>query len=49
MILAGRKINDGMGSYVVSQLIKKMTMKKIEIRKSRILLMGLTFKETVLI
>jgi len=45
MILAGRKINDGMGSYVVSQLVKKMINEKIEIRKSRILLMGLTFKE----
>ena len=45
MILAGRKINDGMGSYVASQLVKKMIYEKIEIRKSRILLMGLTFKE----
>ena len=45
MILAGRRINDGMGSYVVSQLIKKMINKKIEVRGSRVLVMGLTFKE----
>ena len=45
MILAGRRINDGMGSYVVSQLIKKMINKKIEISGSRVLVMGLTFKE----
>ena len=45
MILAGRRINDGMGSYVVSQLIKKMINKKIEIVGSRVLVMGLTFKE----
>jgi UDP-N-acetyl-D-glucosamine/UDP-N-acetyl-D-galactosamine dehydrogenase len=45
MILAGRRINDGMGSYVVSQLIKKMINKKIEISGSRVLVMGLAFKE----
>tara|TARA_B100001093_G_scaffold376613_1_gene361792 strand:- start:8338 stop:9615 length:1278 start_codon:yes stop_codon:yes gene_type:complete len=45
MILAGRQINDGMGNYVVSQLIKKMINKKIEISGSRVLVMGLTFKE----
>jgi UDP-N-acetyl-D-glucosamine/UDP-N-acetyl-D-galactosamine dehydrogenase len=45
MILAGRRINDGMGSYVVSQLVKKMINKKIEISGSKVLVMGLTFKE----
>ena len=45
MILAGRRINDGMGRYVVSQLIKKMIKKKIQIIGSRVLVMGLTFKE----
>ena len=45
MILAGRRINDGMGSYVVSQLIKKMINKKVEISGARVLVMGLTFKE----
>ena len=45
MILAGRRINDGMGSYVASQLIKKMIDNKIEVSGSRVLIMGLTFKE----
>jgi len=45
MILAGRRINDGMGSYVASQLIKKMINNKIEVSGSRVLIMGLTFKE----
>ncbi|MDA9355737.1 Vi polysaccharide biosynthesis UDP-N-acetylglucosamine C-6 dehydrogenase TviB [Gammaproteobacteria bacterium] len=45
MILAGRRLNDGMGSYVVTQLIKKMINQKIEISGSRVLVMGLTFKE----
>ena len=45
MILAGRRINDGMGKYVANQLVKKMISKKIQIAGSRILVMGLTFKE----
>ena len=45
MILAGRRINDNMGSYVVSQLVKKMINKKIEVSGSRVLVMGVTFKE----
>jgi UDP-N-acetyl-D-galactosamine dehydrogenase len=45
MILAGRRINNGMASYVVSQLIKKMTNRKIEVSGSKALIMGLTFKE----
>ena len=45
MILAGRRINNGMASYVVSQLIKKMSNRKIEVSGSRALIMGLTFKE----
>jgi UDP-N-acetyl-D-glucosamine/UDP-N-acetyl-D-galactosamine dehydrogenase len=45
MILAGRRINNGMASYVVSQLIKTMINKKIEVSGSRALIMGLTFKE----
>ena len=45
MILAGRRINDDMGIYVVSQLIKAMINKKIKISDSRVLVMGLTFKE----
>lgn len=45
IILAGRKINDGMGHYVVSQLIKIMIKKRIHVEGARVLLMGLTFKE----
>jgi UDP-N-acetyl-D-galactosamine dehydrogenase len=45
VILAGRRINDGMGQHVVSQVIKSMLQKKIHVKGSRILIMGLTFKE----
>lgn len=45
VILAGRRINDGMGKYVVSELIKAMTHKKIQIAGARILVMGFSFKE----
>ena len=44
IILAGRKINDQMGSYVASVMITEMK-KKIKIKNSKILIMGLTFKE----
>lgn len=45
VILSGRKINDGMGTYVVSQLIKAMLKKRIHIEASNVLIMGLAFKE----
>ena len=45
IILAGRRLNDGMGAYVVSQLIKAMIGKSIQIEGANILVMGLTFKE----
>ena len=45
MILAGRRLNDNMGSYVISQIIKLMLKKKIHINGSNVLIMGLTFKE----
>jgi UDP-N-acetyl-D-galactosamine dehydrogenase len=45
MILAGRRINDGMGDYVVSQLVKKMLKKRIHVGGAKVLLLGLTFKE----
>jgi UDP-N-acetyl-D-glucosamine/UDP-N-acetyl-D-galactosamine dehydrogenase len=45
MILAGRRINDGMGAYVAGQLVKAMLKKRIQVEGSRVLLMGLTFKE----
>ncbi len=45
VILAGRRINDGMGAYVVSQVVKEMVKKRIHVEDSNILIMGLTFKE----
>ena len=45
IVLAGRRLNDGMGEYVASQLIETMTRNSIKIHGARILLMGLTFKE----
>ncbi len=45
MILAGRRINDNMGIYVASELAREMTQRKIHVVGSRILVMGLAFKE----
>ncbi|EOI1004357.1 Vi polysaccharide biosynthesis UDP-N-acetylglucosamine C-6 dehydrogenase TviB, partial [Citrobacter amalonaticus] len=45
VILAGRRINDGMSRYVASQLIKAMLKKKLQIEGANVLIMGLTFKE----
>jgi UDP-N-acetyl-D-galactosamine dehydrogenase len=45
VILAGRKINDAMGNYVALELVKNMKKKNIQIKKAKILIMGLTFKE----
>jgi len=45
MILAGRRINDNMGSVVAGQVLKLMTKKDIHIENANILIMGLAFKE----
>jgi UDP-N-acetyl-D-glucosamine/UDP-N-acetyl-D-galactosamine dehydrogenase len=45
MILAGRRLNDDMGHYIASTVIKKMVKKGIDTAHGRILVMGLTFKE----
>jgi len=45
IILAGRRLNDNMGAYVVSQLIKGLTRKGIQVKGARVLIMGLSFKE----
>jgi UDP-N-acetyl-D-galactosamine dehydrogenase len=45
IILAGRRLNDSMGFYVVSQLVKAMTRKHIQIEGANVLVMGFTFKE----
>lgn len=44
VILAGRRINDGMGQYVATQMVKKLSSKKIHIDEAKILVMGFTFK-----
>ena len=44
VILAGRRINDGMGEYVATQLVKQMARRKINIDEARVLVMGFTFK-----
>lgn len=45
IILAGRRLNDGMGAYVVTQLVKAMTQRRIHVQGARVLVMGLAFKE----
>ncbi len=45
IILAGRRLNDSMGAYVVTQLVKAMTQRRLPVQGARILVMGLTFKE----
>ena len=45
VILAGRRLNDGMGAYVASQLVKAMTKKSIQVNGAKVLIMGLAFKE----
>jgi UDP-N-acetyl-D-galactosamine dehydrogenase len=45
IILAGRRLNDGMGAYVASQLVKAMLKQRIHVEGARVLVMGLTFKE----
>ena len=45
MILAGRRLNDNMGSYVADKVAKLMTKKRIHVVDANILIMGLTFKE----
>lgn len=45
VILAGRRINDGMGPYIAERVIKLMTQQRIHVVDSNILIMGLSFKE----
>ncbi|MFV5445331.1 MULTISPECIES: Vi polysaccharide biosynthesis UDP-N-acetylglucosamine C-6 dehydrogenase TviB [Acinetobacter] len=45
IILAGRRLNDSMGAYVVTQLVKGMIKKKIQVEGSKVLVLGLSFKE----
>ncbi|MBR7120630.1 MAG: nucleotide sugar dehydrogenase [Lentisphaeria bacterium] len=45
VILAGRRINDGMGEYVASEIVKMMIKRSIKVLDSRVLQLGITFKE----
>lgn len=45
VVLAGRRINDGMGEYVVSRTVRGMIAEDIRVKGARALIMGLTFKE----
>jgi UDP-N-acetyl-D-galactosamine dehydrogenase len=45
IILAGRRLNDSMGAYVVTQLVKVMIRRRLQVDGARVLIMGLTFKE----
>jgi len=45
MILSGRRINEGMAKYVVTQLVKKMISRRIHVQGAKVLVMGATFKE----
>ncbi|MGB1219816.1 MAG: nucleotide sugar dehydrogenase, partial [Flavobacteriales bacterium] len=45
IILAGRRLNDSMGTYVVSEIVKTMLNKQAGIKGSKALLLGITFKE----
>ena len=47
MILAGRRINDGMAAFVANDIIKAMLKRKLGIDGARVLVMGFTFKENV--
>ena len=45
IILAGRRLNDGMGEYVASEVVKLMIQKDVRIKEAEILVLGITFKE----
>ena len=45
ILLSGRRLNDGMGAYVAQQMIKAMLRRRVPVVDSRVLVMGLTFKE----
>lgn len=45
IILAGRRLNDGMAAYVVTQLVKTMIKKRIQVEEAKVLVLGLSFKE----
>lgn len=45
IILAGRRLNDGMGEYVANEVVKLMIRKDIRVKNAKVLMLGITFKE----
>lgn len=45
VILAGRRINDSMGKYVAEQVVKKMIAADVQVKRAKVIVLGLTFKE----
>ena len=45
VVLAGRRINDGMGAYVAGRFVREMIQRDVKIKGARVLVMGLSFKE----
>jgi UDP-N-acetyl-D-galactosamine dehydrogenase len=45
IILAGRRLNDSMGEYVATEILKLMVLKDIPVKKAKVLMLGITFKE----
>lgn len=45
IILAGRRLNDGMGAYVAHEVVKLMIRNSVQVKKANVLLLGITFKE----
>lgn len=47
IILSGRKVNDGMGEFIASAIIKKLVLADKPVRQARIVILGITFKENI--
>lgn len=45
IILAGRRLNDSMGEYVATEILKLMVLSDIQVKKAKVLILGITFKE----
>jgi UDP-N-acetyl-D-galactosamine dehydrogenase len=45
IILAGRRVNDGMGKYIAGEVVKQMINNELPIKKAKVLMLGITFKE----
>ena len=45
MILAGRRINDGMGQFVAEQTVKRMIAHELPVKGANVMVLGMTFKE----